>query len=371
MEVKTEKKRIDIVVKTLLGLEKVAASRIKELGIACHVYPKPYGYPGIVIVNLVSEDDKFELAERIKKDVPEAERVLVVDECVKADLDVITDASVRVSSHLLDENTSFAVRTVRRGTHSYTSVDVNYKVGSAIVEATGAPVDLEYPDKIVWIEIFNDIAAVGVSDGKDVWRKLKPGKYEVRSFFARASIVQMPYFGPKDSVRAMSLRIGRAVQMFEVGELVIATVGAVDARQLNWFIQGVLEGIESRYKIQRKTYAHKPRRVDVFIQDLYQLVRDRKDEPKIVFEPEGEAFPAVAENIADLFLNRHGRVNMFFGSREGIPKGVFRFADLVVDLCPGVTLSTEYAASSALIGLAFALEKRLMEMGEKTKEGYS
>jgi tRNA acetyltransferase TAN1 len=96
--------------------------------------------------------------------------------------------------------------------------------------------------------------------------------------------------------------------------------------------------------------------VEVLIQDLYQLVRDRRAEPKIIFEPEGEVFSKVSDRIADIFLKADKRINLLFGSREGIPKGLFRFADLIVDLCPGITLSTEYAASSALIGVAFALQ---------------
>ncbi|RLI17157.1 RNA-binding protein, partial [Candidatus Bathyarchaeota archaeon] len=123
-------------------------------------------------------------------------------------------------------------------------------------------------------------------------------------------------------------------------------------------LQGLEEGITSRYRVQRKTYAHKPRRVKVLVEDLYQLVRDRRGEPKIVFEPEGRPLPEVEKDLADLILSSD-RVSLLFGSREGIPKGVFRFADLIVDLCPGITLSTEYAASSALIGLAYALEDRL------------
>jgi len=359
--------RIDIIVKTLIGLERIATSRIEEMGIECRVNPKPFGHPGVVTVELASEDRKHELAEKIREEIPEAERVLVAERCVKADLEAIAEAAVEISNKFLSEDTSFAVKTVRRGTHSFTSIDVNYRVGSAIVKAFGAPVNLEYPDVIFWVEIFNDVAALGVMDGKDVWRKAKPGKYEVREFFSKVAVVQMPYFGPKDSVKAMSSRIGRAVQMFEVNELVIATTGPSDARQLEWFIHGVFEGIESRYQIQKRTYAHKPHRVHVTVQDIYQLVRDRRNEPKIVFEPEGEAFPKVAGDIAKLFLSDAKRINMFFGSREGIPKGIFRFADFIVDLCPGVTLSTEYAASSALIGLAFALEDHLARLGKELK----
>ncbi|PDM25828.1 RNA-binding protein [Candidatus Bathyarchaeota archaeon B24-2] len=349
---------LDLIVKTPLGLERIAASRIEELGVECHVHPKPHGFLGLVIVSGVPEDRKWELAERIKNEVPEVERVLVSEESVKADLDAIVESAVRVSSRFLDKDTSFAVRTVRRGKHPYTSIDVNCRVGSAIVEALESPVDLESPDKIVWIEIVGESAAVGVIDGKDVWRKMGPEKVDLRRFFSKVSVVQTPYFGPKNAIKTVSSRVGRAVQMFEVGEFVIATVGAVDAKQLELFIQGVLEGIESRYSVQKRIYAYKPRRVKVLVQDLYQLVRDRRGEPKVVFEPEGEPFPKAAGKLADILTSSEARVNLLFGSREGIPKGVFRFADLIVDLCPGITLSTEYAASSALIGLAFAVEEK-------------
>ncbi|MCD6529824.1 SPOUT family RNA methylase [Candidatus Bathyarchaeota archaeon] len=349
---------IDLIVKTPLGLEKIAASRIEELGVACRVNPKPHGFLGLIIVSEVPKERRWELADKIKNEVPEVERVLVSEESVKADLDTIVESAVRVSSKFLDKNTRFAVRTVRRGRHPYTSIEANCRVGSAIVEALGSPVDLESPDKIVWIEIVGDSAAVGVVDGKEAWRKMWSEKVDLRRFFSKISVVQTPYFGPENAVKAVGSRVGRAVQIFEVGEFVIATVGAVDAKQLDLFIRGVLDGIESRYSVQRRTYTHKPRRVKVLVQDLYQLVRDRRGEPKVVFEPEGEAFPKVAGRLAELSMSSETRVNLLFGSREGIPKGVFRFADLIVDLCPGITLSTEYAASSALIGLAFALEER-------------
>jgi len=352
-------KRIDLIVKTPIGLENIVASRIEDLGFEGDVYPKPSNYPGIVAVTLKNEDDKPEIAEKIENEIPEAERILASALSTTATIEKIVEAAVKVASENFNDGVSFAVRTVRRGRHPYTSVDVNYKVGSSILKRIDATVNLDYPEKIIWIEIIDDLAAVGILDGADVWKKMKPGKQEIRTYFSKASVVQMPYLGDIKPAKSMGSRIGRAVQMFEVGELVIATIGACDAKQLNWFIEGVLEGIDSRYRIQRRTYSHKPKRVNVLIEDIYQLIRDRRSEPKIIFEPEGETFSKVAHKIADLFLKRDERINLFFGSREGIPKGLFRFADLIVDLCPGITLSTEYAASSALIGISFALQNML------------
>ena len=351
-----------MIVKTPIGLENIAASRIEELDFKGNIHPKPSGYPGIVTVTLNDENEKLKIAEKIKREIPEAERILVSEVNTKAAMNSIVDAAVKVASKVLGDGTTFAVRTVRRGTHPYTSVDVNYKAGSAILERLDAAVNLDYPQKIIWIEIIDDRAAIGSLEGSEVWKKLKPDKREVRSFFSKASVIQLPYLGDIKAAESMGLRIGRAVQMFEVGEFVIGLVGSCDARQLRWFMNGIFEGINSRYQIQRKTYAQKPRRVKVLLQDLYQLIRDRRSEPKIIFEPEGEIFSKVSDKIANLFLERNERINLLFGSREGIPKGLFRFADFVVDLCPGVTLSTEYAASSALIGIAFALQDKMVAL---------
>ncbi len=356
--------RIDILVKTLLGMEKLTASRIEELSsqnVKVEATAKPEGYLGLVAVKVEPPEESGRIARLIEAEIPEAERVLPALKCVSSELEEIVEAAVEAVSPLLKPEASFAVRTVRRGRQPYTSLDVNVRVGSALTQATGAQVNLTSPDMVVWVEILGSKALVGVMEGSKVWRKAKPGKKDVRGYLTRVALVQMPYLGPPDACKTMGSRIGRAVQTFEVGELIIGYVGSLDARALQTFLSGLFEGLESRYQIQLKTYAHKPRRVPVFIQDLYQLVRERRDEPIIVLEPEGEPLPKAADRLAEIFLERSGRVNMLVGSREGIPKGVFRMADLILDVCPGVTISTDYAAASALIALANALEWKLLE----------
>lgn len=226
-------RRIDLIVKTPIGLENIAASRIEELGLRGEVHPKPAGYPGIVTITLCNEDDKAKIAERIRREIPEAERVLISRISSPASIEAITDAAVKVASEAIGDGATFAVRTVRRGRHSFTSVDVNRIVGSAILERIDVSVNLDHPDKIVWVEIIDDQAAVGVLDGADVWKKMKPGKREIRTFFSKASVIQIPYLGDEKSAKSMGSRIGRAVQMFEVGEFVIATSGVCDARRLS------------------------------------------------------------------------------------------------------------------------------------------
>jgi len=341
---------IDVIVKTLKGLENTVVSYISELDESATIEPKPKGFMGIVLVRNCK--NKYELAEKIKASIPEAEKVLVVEACIKAEPEVIAKKAAEIAKGKIGPNETFAVRTVRRGSHNYTSIDVNVIVGDYVRKATNASVNLSYPDKVVAVEIFQDEATISIYPGAEEYKKMKPGKRPVIDILSKMSIVQMPYLGPLDAAKTMGVRIGREVQTFEVRELVISPIGLVDACQLKTFLEGVFEGIESRYRIQIKSYARKVRKVPVYVQDLYQLVRSRFNEPIIVFEPEGDYIAHKRKELKEMLFNRKiKRINILVGSREGIPSGLYRFADLVLDICPGVTISTDYAAASAIMAI--------------------
>ena len=343
-----------IVVKTPLGLENIVASRILEILPNVKVKPRPQGFMGLV---LVYSDAPIDDSEKIRKNVPEAEKVIPAFKVVKADLSEIAKAAAEVAKDNIGPNETFAVRTVRRGRHGFTSIDVNVEAGAKVKEATGASVNLSFPDKIVAIEIIGEYALISILPGSEEHRKLRPGKKPVISYLRKISLVQMPYLGPLDAAYNMGVRIGREAQTFEVRELVIAPIGLVPADQLSTFIRGVYEGIESRFKIQKKTYGRDVRKVPVYVQDLYQLVRDRFKEPIIVFEPEGEPVVKVKNKIKEIFEEkRNKRINILVGSRVGIPSGIYRFATLILDIAPGVTISTDLAAASAITALITVLE---------------
>ena len=343
-----------IVVKTPLGLENVAAARILEILPNVKVKPRPQGFMGLV---LVYSETPIEDSRKIKAEVPEAEKVIPALKVVRADINEIAEAASEVAKDKISSNETFAVRTVRRGKHSFTSIDVNVKAGAKVKEVTGASVNLSFPDKIVAIEIIGEYALISVLPGSEEYKKLRPGKKPVITYLRKISLVQMPYLGPLDAAYNMGVRIGREAQTFEVKELIIAPIGLTPADQLATFIRGVREGIESRFKIQRKTYGREVHRVPVYVQDLYQLVRDRFKEPIIVFEPEGEPIIKVKDKIKEIFENRKNkRVNILVGSRVGIPSGIYRFATLILDIAPGVTISTDLAAASAITALITVLE---------------
>lgn len=343
---------MEILVKTPLGLEEVCAARIAELDPGAELVVKPRGYVGLVGVVRCSDPDL--LYQRIFSEVLESESVYRVHAVADSSLESVAEAAVRAARGVLDPEKTFAVRTVRRGVHGFTSLDINVAVGAALQREYSAPVNLDYPDVVVRVEVIDEKAYVSVYEGSREWVKMTPEKREAYEFFGKISVVQMPYTGPPKSCREIGARIGRAVQAFEVGEVVVAPAEPVDARSLAEFILGVLEGQESRFDVQSRAYARRPRRVQVFVQDLYQLVRARRGEPIIVFEPEGVELSRASERLAELYRSAR-RVNFLFGAREGIPKGVYRVADLVVDLAPAMTLPTELAAPTALLAVYTAL----------------
>jgi tRNA acetyltransferase TAN1 len=341
-----------LIIKTRRGFEIVASSYIKELlGPGAEVTPAPWGYLGVV---LVKGADKWKAAELIAEKVPEADRVLVVEGIAKAELEDIVKTAVEVARRYIQSGDTFAIRTTRRGTHSFTSIDVNVRAGAAVKEATGAEVDLEEPTKPLYIEIFQDSAAICVPATKE-YRKLRRDKPLPLQIFRRVAIGQFVYEGDEEAVRKMGERIGRAVQTFEVGELTVLLHKSIPGKTLKTFLEAVETGIESRYQIQSRSYGRPVWKVPVYVYELYQYVRSREGEPVVVTDPKGDYITHVKEKLAELFTR--GRVNILIGSREGVPPGVFRFASLVVDLVPEVTIATDFVIPSLAIALAAALEE--------------
>lgn len=343
---------VDLIIKTRRGFEIVASSYIKELlGPGAEVTPAPWGYLGVVFVKGA---DKWKAAELIAEKVPEADRVLVVEGIAKAELEDIVKTAVEVARRYIQSGDTFAIRTTRRGSHSFTSIDVNVRAGAAVKEATGAEVDLEEPTKPLYIEIFQDSAAICVPATKE-YRKLRRDKPLPLQIFRRVAIGQFVYEGDEEAVRKMGERIGRAVQTFEVGELTVLLHKSIPGKTLKTFLEAVEAGIESRYQIQSRSYGRPVWKVPVYVYELYQYVRSREGEPVVVTDPKGDYITHVKEKLAELFTR--GRVNILIGSREGVPPGVFRFASLVVDLVPEVTIATDFVIPSLAIALAAALEE--------------
>ncbi|MEA3457819.1 MAG: THUMP domain-containing protein [Candidatus Thermoplasmatota archaeon] len=75
-----------------------------------------------------------------------------------AGIGAISDFAVDISRKILTKEKSFALRVTRTGNHEFTSQDVAISIGSDIVGATHAKVDLNTPDLELFIEIRNENA---------------------------------------------------------------------------------------------------------------------------------------------------------------------------------------------------------------------
>ena len=348
------------IVKTQRGMESVAANYIREILPDANVWASPMGYSGLVIVETGDENASEKILE-----IPEVERLIPVVVEVPAELEDIVKSAEKLAP-LISESETFAVKTKRRGKHGFTSMDVNRELGAKIRELTNADVNLSWPDRVVQVEIIGDKAYISVVPGEE-FRKFTPDKIDARKLFRKVTIVQMPYWGDYKACRSFGEKIGRAAQAFEVKELIIAPKEKMDAFELAEFIKGVKIGQESRYQIQREAYPWKVEKVPVSVWDLYQVVRDKRRGKRllIITDPKGPTLAEVKDRIAkDMFYAKE--VVIFVGSREGIPRGLFRFADYVVDLAPYMTFATEHGIPAALVSLWEVYEEYARKREEKT-----
>ena len=346
-------------IKTQRGMEAVAANYIKDLLEDAEVWISPHGYSGLVLVETNDEE-----AEKKFFEIPEIERVIPVLFEVLAKLEEIVNVAEEIAKYIKDGE-SFAVKTKRRGKHEFSSVDVNVALGGKIKELTNAEVDLAFPDKTVLVEIIGDRAYISIA-GKEEWKKFTPDKIDARKLFKKVTIVQMPYWGDYKACRNFGEKIGRAAQAFEVKELIIAPKEKIDAYELMEFIKGVKIGQESRYQIQREAYPWKVEKIPVSVWDLYQVIRDKRRNKRllIITDPKGHSISEIKENLAkDLYYAKE--VVVFIGSREGIPRGLFRYADYVVDLAPYMTFATEHGIPATLIAFWTVYEEELRKKEDK------
>lgn len=340
-----------IVLKTDIGIEAVAASRTSDLGASC--ISRPGDFHGIVLVENAAE----EMIAQIEG-IPEVKKILPVDVECESGISQIVEAGAKVALEKIKRHESFAVRTTRRGKQEYTSVDVNVALGASICQALECDVDLDTPDKAVYVEIMGKRTYISILPGRIEQKKRKAGTVG-RDITRKVSIIQLAYLYQSDATKAMGHRIGRAAQAFGVKELVLAIQEKTEAKDLMRFVEGTTSGRETRFSKQRSIESERAERVPIYVADLYQVVRERENKPIIITSAMGDPLSQCANCIRHLFDNKG--INVFIGARRGIPTGIFRFADVVVDLCPGLTYATEHGIPAAIVAITACIQGYDME----------
>ena len=334
-----------LILKTDIGIERVVVSRVGDLGLSCSALGD---FRGIVLV----EGAHGETIPRLEG-IPEVKKILPVDAGCVSELSEIVKVGTEAALDHIQREESFAIRATRRGRQEYSSMDVKVALGDSICKALGCDVDLDVPDKTVYVEIMGERTYISILPGTVERKKDKAGMTG-REVASRTSIVQLAYLDKSDAASSMGHRIGRAAQAFGVKELIVAIQEKVGARDLMRFVEGIIKGRETRFRKQENITSGRTDRVPVYVADLYQIVREREKEPIIVTSALGDSLSQCAERISGLFDEK--RVNVFIGSRRGIPTGIFRFADVVVNLSPGLTYATEHGIPAAIVGLVSCVQ---------------
>jgi thiamine biosynthesis protein ThiI len=70
-----------------------------------------------------------------------------------SDIENMSIVSLQLIKNILTKEKSFAIRSTRVGTHTFSSQQVAIQIGNDIVKATHAQVNLTYPDVVLFIEI--------------------------------------------------------------------------------------------------------------------------------------------------------------------------------------------------------------------------
>ena len=342
-----------LLAKTKREFEYVAESIIKEKFPQAKVIARPHGYLGLLFVENVSKEQLEE--------IPEVERVVPIYAKCKANLEEIAKACEEVAKRVMPFS-SFLVRTTRRGReHGFTSIDCERVAGARIKEISGAVIDLENPERVFLIEIINEDCYIGVISGEEFKRKYIAGKADIHKLLKKIVVVQLPYL--EAGAKEIGERIGRAAQSYEIKELVVAPCGRVNAFELAQFLRGISAGVKARYEVQERIYPRKVRKVSVTLQSMYEVFRDKSERKKslvIVTDPLGDEMAKVKERLKRDLLWKD-EVVIFIGSREGLPKGLFRKADYVIDLAPYITFATELAIPAAITALIDVYEEGYAE----------
>lgn len=114
----------------------------------------------------------------------------------------------------LGKGDTFLVRCKRRGTHNFSSRDVEKKMGALLEDSTGAVAEFRKPKKIVVVQIFQNIIFMGVTDAENilvkpiqVYRKYDRGQRP----FTRAE------HKIKEAIEVFNLKIGEDFKVLDLG----------------------------------------------------------------------------------------------------------------------------------------------------------
>ncbi len=195
------------------GFETEAKKEIKRLIPNANV--RSLFFKGNLLVECSSQTDLS--AALRKSETKYIGRVFPIEKVVK--ISKSKESLTRICKEILRldklrRGETFVVRCRRRGTHNFTSQDVEREIGAMLEGASGASVDLKNPLKVVNVQIFQDQVFIGVSRTDEivtkeikVFKKYKSGERPLTR--AEHKI--------REAIRAFNLEIKRDFRVLDLG----------------------------------------------------------------------------------------------------------------------------------------------------------
>jgi len=341
---------VRLLVTTQTGNEYLAANRLEDrLPAVEATNARPRGLKGLVVVDVEGTLDRDRVGQ-----LTEVEKVIPAQrEFDEPDVHEIAEAAGDLADEI-PEGSTFSVRCTRRGSHEFSSQDVERLGGAAVLDTDrDLEVDLSNPDKVLRVEIVHEWVGVGVIDGAEIHRKYVD-KPNTRRLTGKTTIVQQLYESKDErGVKRIGAALGRSAQAFEVDRFVVALDEPTPASSVQAFVEALEDGIESRHHVQQGACDRSTDRVQVEVYDLHQMVRHARGQDGLIVmtDPRGEALANVRDTVGKRLVDAD-EVYLFNGSNRGLPTGCFSHADHVLDLAPSITYGTDQAVAAGLIGLA-------------------
>ena len=326
---------------TEVGLEAIAEAHVNDLdGIVGKV---EFGIAGLVIVDSDRPDARDALAE-----IPELNNIIPTQVECASELAAIAEAASIYISDNTPKGTSISLRVRRRGQHPFSSIDMT----AAIAGRVEREVNLQAPHYELRVETVRERTYLGL---EKIDEEQAPPQRSATRITAKLGVVQLLYADRPAISESMGHRIGRAAQAFSIRELILAYAGEAEADHVASFCRGACKGRDSRLNKVRRIRGESSRQVPIKVADLYQTVRRLRSHPMIVTSAAGKPIVECRDEIRQL-LTESSRLYLFIGSRQGVPRGVFRDANLLVNLAPGLTFATEHGIPAAVAGIMACLD---------------
>ncbi len=160
-----------LLITTASGFETKASREVRNILEAAHV--SPLFMKGNILVS-TKETEKEAVSKIMEAETKFIGQITPVDRKIriskdKSSIDTIMKEVLTLQK--LSSADTFLIQCKRRGDHNFHSSEIKKELGMFLESTVKATVDFDDPQKIVAVEIFQNIAFIGICEAEDIKRK--------------------------------------------------------------------------------------------------------------------------------------------------------------------------------------------------------